>query len=297
MVERTESESTVQPIETIIDNVTKTEEFVPRNGHDLFVRKWIAPEQKASLILVHGIGEHCSRYDELCMFFAKNGISTISFDQQGFGQSTGPKGVNNVKQMMEDIQFVSDLMDKKGHKHFIMGHSMGGGLALLFASLHPDAIDGVIASAPLVQPGDGSKPTTIEKFLLKILPKYLPTFTLPNVMNLDNLTRDKEEVQKFKDDKLIHDKLCLQLAADLLQMGKDLIETHSHSFQKPVLMTHGTADVLTCPVASKEFYDAIPSQNKQYESLDGYYHELHNEPLEDRQKVYDLYSSWLIQNS
>jgi acylglycerol lipase len=291
--DRNQSEATIQIPDT--GKVSKSEDFVERNGVKIFSRKWTASPQKATLVLIHGIGEHCSRYDELCTFFAQQGISTVSFDQQGFGQTTGPKGVSNLKQMIENIKYFSDSI-KSEQKHFVFGHSMGGGLALTFASLYPQDVDGVIASAPLVSPGSGSRPNVIEKLLLRTLPKYMPEFTLPNVMDLSNLTHDEEEIQKYKADSLIHDRLCLQLAADILQMGNDLLETHAHSFEKPLLISHGTKDVLTCPIASKDFFEKIPAKDKTYHSFEGLYHELHNEPQSDRKQVYDLYVQWLAKH-
>lgn len=46
----------------------------------------------------------------------------------------------------EDILFVSNKYRVEGKKHFLMGHSMGGGLVLQFALAHPLVFDGVIAS-------------------------------------------------------------------------------------------------------------------------------------------------------
>jgi acylglycerol lipase len=291
--ERGQSEATI--VTPSVAKVATSQEFVERNGVKIFSRKWIASPQLATLVLVHGIGEHCSRYDDLCTFFAEHGISTVAFDQQGFGQTTGPKGVSSLKQMIENIKFFSDSI-KAEQKHFVFGHSMGGGLALTFASLYPQDIDGVIASAPLVSPGSGSRPNVIEKLLLRTLPKYMPTFTLPNVMDLSNLTHDEKEIEKYKSDSLIHDRLCLQLASDILQMGNDLLETHAYSFEKPLLISHGTNDVLTCPVASRNFFERAPSTDKTYRSFEGMYHELHNESPSDRRQVYDLYVEWLVKH-
>lgn len=50
----------------------------------LYTRTWI-PEKDliATVIFIHGLGEHCSRYDEVFGAFANAGIQTTSFDSRG----------------------------------------------------------------------------------------------------------------------------------------------------------------------------------------------------------------------
>lgn len=37
--------------------------------------------------MIHGFGEHISRYDRMFTLFAENGIQCYGYDQRGFGQS------------------------------------------------------------------------------------------------------------------------------------------------------------------------------------------------------------------
>ena len=64
-------------------------------------------------------------------------------------EKNGSKGVSNFADTLADMKYLSDQNRIEGKPNFVMGHSMGGGLALLFSSHHPEGINGVIASGIL----------------------------------------------------------------------------------------------------------------------------------------------------
>jgi acylglycerol lipase len=81
-----------------------------------------------------------------------SGILPINPDQyRKTGKRNGLLGHNGgMDQVLKDIQQAESKIKMAGIPHFIMGHSMGGGLALKYASTGPKDLMGVIASAPLV---------------------------------------------------------------------------------------------------------------------------------------------------
>ena len=83
------------------------------------------------------------------------------------------------------------------------------------------------------------------------------------------------------------------LLTEIFQKGGELLDVHVKKFYHPLLITHGSMDTLTCPQASKEFVDKAPSADKIHVVYEKFVHELHNEPLEDREKVYAQYTSWI----
>jgi acylglycerol lipase len=83
------------------------------------------------------------------------------------------------------------------------------------------------------------------------------------------------------------------MLTDIFQKSAELLDVHAKNFYHPLLVTHGSLDTLTCPKASKEFVDKVPSIDKIHVLYDKYVHELHNEPLEDREKVYEEYTNWI----
>ncbi|MFH1765744.1 MAG: alpha/beta fold hydrolase, partial [Gemmatimonadota bacterium] len=59
---------------------------------ELFWCAWDAPKPRASLLLVHGLGEHSGRYDAFARVLAEEGTSVFAFDLRGNGRSPGPRG-------------------------------------------------------------------------------------------------------------------------------------------------------------------------------------------------------------
>ena len=73
-------------------------------GIELFWRVWEAPDPTASLLLVHGLGEHSGRYDTFAEILAGSGTSVFSFDLRGHGRSPGPRGdVDAFPRLLEDL--------------------------------------------------------------------------------------------------------------------------------------------------------------------------------------------------
>ncbi|KAJ3257252.1 hypothetical protein HK103_004806 [Boothiomyces macroporosus] len=232
------------------------EEWVATPDCKLYTRTWLPDKLKATVVFVHGLGEHVTRYDEMFGRFADNGIKVTAFDQRG--------------------------------------HSMGGGLTLGYALQNQKEFQGVIASAPLVDSGDKTKPKLADRILLSFVPYILPSFVIPNILDLSTLSRDPNEVALYKKDPLVHSYISTGLCNDILTNGTNLLR-NAKKFNLPLLVAHGTQDGMTCPKASKKFVSLVSSNDKTYKEYEGFYHELHNEPRKDREIVYDTYINWITE--
>nr|KAJ3422231.1 hypothetical protein HK105_000624 [Polyrhizophydium stewartii] len=228
------------------DTVKTTESWVLKpNGIEIYTRTW-EPADPASIVAVvvmlHGLGEHIQRYNHVFPHFARAGIKVFGFDQRGFGRTVrrcgqlgDSQGLDTVMNDVKDAVAAARVGDKP---LFVMGQSMGGALALLFASRHPDGVRGVISTGP------SAAPKGIEPLLLRFVPYIAPNISVKNTV-----------------------------AASILHMGNELQTVHSKTFKTPVIIVHGSKDLITSPTASKAFHDAIPSTDKTYVALDGYLHE------------------------
>ena len=54
--------------------------------------EWSIEQPQAVMALVHGLGEHCRRYDHLAHFFNDKGYAFIGYDRRGHGRSEGKRG-------------------------------------------------------------------------------------------------------------------------------------------------------------------------------------------------------------
>ncbi|KAH6565395.1 hypothetical protein BASA62_007325 [Batrachochytrium salamandrivorans] len=283
---------------TIIDNwVTKTD------GTKIYSRTWaplpLGPNSVlAVVVFIHGVGEHIQRYNYVFPFFAEAGIKVVGFDQRGFGRTAHHYGQLGDSQGLPVVfQDITDFIESAripGVPVFLMGHSMGGGIALSYSAQHPEGLRGVISSAPLIAPGKETAPTTIESYLLAVVPSIFSSISIKSAVNPDSLSRDPVANQAYRTDQYVHPWTSIGTAISILKMGEDLANIYSKSYSLPVYITHGTDDVLTSPIASKKFFDDIPSKDKTYNSLEGYYHEAHQEPGDLKQVVIWSYIDWIL---
>jgi len=78
-------------------------------------------------LLVHGIGEHCGRYEHVGEALAGAGYDTLSFDQRGFGKSGGRRAfVNDFSEFIDDVADLVAERRELGVPVVLMGHSLGG---------------------------------------------------------------------------------------------------------------------------------------------------------------------------
>ncbi|KAF9162767.1 hypothetical protein DFQ26_003256 [Actinomortierella ambigua] len=279
-----------------------TEQWITAaDGHEIYTRTWEADQPVASLVFVHGLGEHVNRYHHVFEQFAKANIQVSAFDQRGFGQ-TGKKGkalgnTGGYAKAIPDITAALERAKIEGLPLFLMGHSYGGSLVLNYDVQGPKRheLAGVIASAPLILPSPPTRPNAVTVGAAKIFSRLLPSLQVPVKLDSGLISRDASEVTKYNSDPLVHPYMTVLGSHDMLTNAKALL---TNRFQHvcadvPILIMHGSGDGLTCPKASKEFFDKLTQvSDKEYVTFDGWYHELHNE--DGRQQVIEKYVQWIL---
>ena len=107
--------------------------FVARDGMKLPLRHWDAQEGPRAIILaLHGMSDYSNAFDMPARQWAKSGITTLAFDQRGFGAgpNTGLWAGGDV--MRADLaDFVAAARARyPGVPVFALGESMGGAVLL-----------------------------------------------------------------------------------------------------------------------------------------------------------------------
>ena len=106
------------------------------------------PENAPSVVLVHGIGDKGARDWTGLMSMLAPDFHVISFDLPGFGRSSKSNEQYTPKNY---AAFVRHVVQQRVHKRpfILVGHSMGGAIALRYAALHPEDIQAlVLADVP-----------------------------------------------------------------------------------------------------------------------------------------------------
>ena len=261
----------------------------------LYAQSWRPDGAAVGVVcLVHGLGEHSSRYAHVAAALSEAGYVTLTFDQRGHGKSQGPRGdAASYDQQMDDIK---RLLDEAGERYpalprFLYGHSMGGNLVLNYPLRRGPQIQGVIATGPWLRAA--FDPPAWRVRAGRFLHKVRPALPQPSGIDITAVSRDPAVVQAYRDNRLIHDKISLRVYFSGFDAGLWALE-RAAEFSLPLLLMHGGADRLTSAAASREFAAKI-RDGCTYKEWDGLFHEIHNEP--EQQQVFAYMIDWLNQHA
>lgn len=260
------------------------------NGNNIYAVEWPTSKAKAVIGLIHGVGEHCRRYDHLAAWFQQHNIAVVGYDRQGFGRSDGPRG--HTDRFSEYIDELARLVLACERRYpdtplFLYGHSMGGHLLLRYLiNRHPN-ISGAIVSAPHIRLAFTPSPLLIG--IGKVLRAIYPRFTQESQLDTSQLSRSPEVAPAYEADPNVHTKLSSKMGIDMLESSA-AIDRWKGVLEIPTLLMHGTADGLTNPEATKDFAARNP-KNVTFKSWEGWYHELHNEP--EQVELYTYVLAWI----
>ena len=113
------------------------EDFFPaRDGLRLFQRRWLpGSEPRAEVLLVHGFIEHGGRYAPTAEALASRGYAVSVMDLRGHGKSDGPRcWIRSFDEYIDDLDCSSTASSSgpEGKPVFVLGHSLGGLIAVLW---------------------------------------------------------------------------------------------------------------------------------------------------------------------
>ena len=246
--------------------------------YQIFSQKWIPAESpKAVILIVHGLGEHSSRYQHMAQFFNSQQYSVYSFDQRGHGKSSGPRGdIPSYKVAGDDIdQLIKTVQkDYPSIPIFLYGHSLGGAIVLYYGLTRSSQIKGIICTSPGLASGVPLPP--LKMGLAKILAAVAPKTAINNGLDVENLSHDQRVIDAYKNDPLVHPMISARLGMELISKGPWMIENASQ-FKYPLLLLQGELDHLVDPKMTSNFTRAADSKKVQFKQFPGLFHEMHNE--------------------
>lgn len=267
--------------------------FVAADGDNLAIQDWpIDPEQRLRgvVLLVHGLGEHVGRYDELARRLNRWGFAVRGYDQYGHGESGGVRGgLPADNRLLDDLVDVLSSTRGRMPRHtplILLGHSMGGAVAAKLVAQGLTRIDGLVLSSPALDLGLGAA----QKFLLAVLPDLVPNLRMHNGVHPERLSHDPAVVRAYQRDRLIHHRISARLARFLDNAGREVLRA-APQWHVPTLLLYGGADRVVNPRGSQAFAKAAPAKVVTSHGFEDLYHEIFNEL--DRAPVYARLQQWL----
>src|SRR5262245_5932644 len=116
------------------------------HGLSLHALEWSG--EGTLLLFLHGFGNDAHVWDWCAPTFAPH-YRVVAYDHRGHGQSDrDPEGRYDHESMAHDVGAVMDALGAK--RAVIVGHSLGGRVAMRFAGMHPERVAGlvIVDSAP-----------------------------------------------------------------------------------------------------------------------------------------------------
>lgn len=260
---------------------TESFQFTSAGGQQLKGLIWGSPASaRASVTLIHGIGEHMARYATLARALNEHQIILVAYDQQGHGQSEGKQGqISSQEDLMADITKCLQLAHELNPRipQFLYGHSMGALEVLYYSLKEKPAIKGVIATSP---PLDTASISPAKRKLISLLKGLLPKLTVKNGLDLSALSHDPASNEAYRVDPLVHPYASIALGS-FLSNTPAYVLVHAPEWTLPLYLAHGSDDRI-CPIAGSEaFLQRLPAGVCTWQRWEGLYHETHNEPQKD----------------
>lgn len=273
---------------------TETSSIVGRHGRTIVYDVYRPDADPAGVVfLAHGLGEHAARYQYVAGKLTDAGYLVVAPDHAGHGRSDGKRlGVTDFDDFTADLHDVMATVDAGLTPRFLIGHSMGGAVALKYALDHPDALTGLMLSGPAIVPGADLPPMLIKiaPLLGKVAP-WLPTAGLSPTA----VSRDQAVVDAYIADPLVwHGKIPAGLGGTIINtLGT--FPARLPTLTMPTLVIHGGDDTLAEPDGSRMVERLAGSEDLTVKILPGVYHEIFNEPEKD--EVIAEVVEWLAAHS
>ena len=260
-------------------------------GRRIYWRSW-TPESdpRALVVIVHGAGEHSGRYEYVAEALVHAGYAAYALDHRGHGRSEGPRAlIDRLDNAVADLdRLVSDaLAQHPALPVFVLGHSMGGTIAICYALGHQNRLTGMILTGPLASIEAGA-PLRLAGRVLSVVAPTLPLIAVDPAL----VSRDPEVVSAYESDPLVHHgKLPARTLAEL-GSAIDQFPEAVPAIAVPTLILYGTDDRLCPPSGSEMLGERIGAQDTSIKAYDGLYHEILNEP--ERDEVLADIRTWLL---
>lgn len=148
--------------------------FESFDGRKIAYRIYNAPNPEANIMLVHGFSEFMEKYNEMIYVLTQHGFNVYAMDLRGHGDSVrltedpSKVDVTSFNDYVRDLKRFREL--KLGGSvlpDYLLGHSMGGAIAILYSEAYPGDFEKAVFSSPMVRMKAGGFP-----FLLVLIVSF-----------------------------------------------------------------------------------------------------------------------------
>lgn len=258
----------------------------------LHYRAWEARSPRSVLLVVHGLAEHSGRYESFGQDLAASGHSVFAMDLRGHGDSDGRRGhVGRFDQLLQDVdrfrREVQGLVPPET-PFFLVGHSLGGLIALRYLEEYSPDFRGAAVSAPWLAT---ALPIPHWKIALaQVLTKLAPSLPMRAPVPPEYLSHDPAIVEAYQSDPLVHDRITPRMFTEI-SSAMGLVFQRADRIEVPLLFLLPGGDRITDPQKTHALARSIQQVEVTMRMFPNAYHELFNEV--DRSLVLAELRTWL----
>ncbi|MDP6369695.1 MAG: alpha/beta hydrolase [Planctomycetota bacterium] len=255
------------------------------------MRQWPLANPRGRLVLVHGFGEHSGRYDHVAAALNAAGFSVHACDLRGHGESGGTRVfIERFDDYLDDVaSLVAEVEATTGDQPaFLLGHSMGGQIAALYALQGQPPLVGVILSSPAM--GFAVHVPAWKAAAGRFFSRFIPKLTLPSGLDRGLLSHDPRVKEELDADPLAELGATARWYTECLG-AQEAALAQAPDLSLPLLSLVSGADEITDAAATRRFHEAAGSADKSWIEYEDMYHEIFNEL--DRQRVLADLCAWL----
>ncbi len=229
------------------------------------VRCWPADDPARLVVLVHGYGEHIGRYAHVAEAVVARGSTVVGPDHVGHGRSAGEQAlVESFEPVVDDLRGV--VQAERGDLPVVMvGHSMGGLIAIRYAQRHRADLVGLVLSGPAVGLGP-------------VMQQWLAAPELPSdPLDATALSRDPAVGEAYVADPLVYHGGWKRPTLEAFIAADQAIAAGPGFGDLPLLYVHGADDPLAPVGLARPIVERLAGPNSELRVLEGMRHEVFNE--------------------
>ncbi|MGH1471728.1 MAG: lysophospholipase [Cellvibrionaceae bacterium] len=263
---------------------SETQLIGPRS-HKLYAQSWFPDSDeklKGIIVVAHGLAEHSGRHMNLVNYFVPLNYRIVAIDHVGHGKSEGERCyIKSMDDFVEPLnRLVLDI--KKQHPSLpiiLLGHSMGGLIAIQYLSRYQTNVSAAILSSPAVY--GVAKPSKFQQLIILLKSIISPKAGFVQLSSA-GVSRDPKVVEAYDKDPLVYSgKMTYGLAINMAKaMGE--LNNIAPDISLPMLIVQAGKDQLINPNGAKDLFSWLGSQDKELTMYPNSYHEVLNEPEKDQ---------------
>ena len=193
-----------------------------------------------TVVLLHGFLENSTMWNSHIEILAKRN-RVLCIDLLGHGQTDCLGYVHSMEDQADMVHHV--LLELKIRKSILVGHSMGGYVALAFAELYPEMMKGLVLMNSTSRADSEERKTNRDRAILAVKQNYTSfiRMSIANLFSENNRERLSDKIELVRNEALKTPLQGIVAALEGMKVRKDR-EVILHFATYPILLILGKQD-------------------------------------------------------